>query len=410
MIRFLTAGESHGISLSVIIEGFPSNVEIPSDYLNHHLARRQMGYGRGFRMKIEKDRAEIISGVRNNRTLGSPISILVKNKDWEHWKDVMSVDSFNPESDSKRVTIPRPGHADLNGVIKYNFDDIRNSIERSSARETAMRVAAGSFCRLLLEILGIKIGSYVENIGPSHSASDEKTDPFTLKLLKNKTGSNFDASVIGKRGDRSPVRLLNKKREAEIIVSITKAMEAGDTLGGTFVVVVSGLPAGFGSYMSWDRKLDAKLAEAVMSINAVKGVEIGGGFFLSGKPGSEVMDEIIVKGDCFMRKTNYAGGIEGGISNGMPVIIRASMKPVPTLMKPLKSVDLTDMKQVKAFRERSDYSAVPACSVIAESMAAFVIANAVLEKTGGDSIEEVITNFHSYKNNIFNRISKNFRK
>lgn len=410
MIRFLTAGESHGKSLSAIVEGVPSNIVVPPDYIDFHLSRRQMGYGRSHRMKIENDKAEILSGIRHGKTLGSPISLLVRNNDWEHWKEVMSVEIPAVKSEKKRITVPRPGHADLTGVIKYNFDDIRNSIERSSARETAVRVAVASFSRLILEILGINIGSYVENIGASDSVSELSPDPYTLKLLKNKTGKDFDAAQIREKADKSPLRILDNKRETAIIDSINSAMENGDTLGGTFVVIVSGLPPGFGSFMSWDRKLDGQIAAAIMSINAVKGVEIGGGFYLSGKPGSAVMDEIIIAKEEFVRKTNFAGGIEGGISNGMPLIVRGAMKPIPTLMKPLQSVHLSGFKQVSAFRERSDYTAVPACSVIAEAMTAFVVANAVLEKTGGDSIEEIIANFNAYKNNIFKRITKKFAK
>ncbi|HPO54807.1 MAG TPA: chorismate synthase [Ignavibacteriaceae bacterium] len=408
MIRYLTSGESHGSALTTVIEGFPSNFVIPPDYINKQLARRQMGFGRSFRMKIENDSAEFISGIRHGKTLGSPITVLIKNKDWENWKDAMS--AFGDPNRSKVVTVPRPGHADLNGVIKYHYNDIRNSLERSSARETAIRVAACSFSRLLLENLGIQIGSYVEMIGSSDFSVESSQKSLTFKLLNNIVPNRFTVGSLSDKADKSPVRIMDTVIEKSAIKQIEKARENGDTLGGTFVVVVTGLPPGFGSFMSWDRKLDGLLAQAIMSINAVKAVEIGGGFRIAQNPGSVVMDEIFIKNNNFSRKTNFSGGIEGGVSNGMPVIIRAAMKPIPTLMKPLDSVDLATMKKVRAFRERSDYTAVPACSIVAESVVAHVLANAIIEKIGGDSYEEILPGFNNYKKNLFHRVKSNFQK
>jgi chorismate synthase len=403
MIRFLTAGESHGKSLCTIIEGFPSNFKISSEYINHQLKRRQAGYGRGTRMKIESDEVEILSGVRYGKTLGSPIALLIKNNDWNNWQDVMAIEES--QNKSEKVSIPRPGHADLTGTLKYNFDDIRNSIERSSARETAARVAAGSVARKFLSEFGIIIGSFVESIGGVFPQQN-----FFEKLLLNKTKSNITADIISSKADKSSIRVLEKKQEQRIISKIKFAKKNGDTLGGTFIVLATGVPVGLGSFMQFDRRLDADITQAIMSINAVKGVEIGAGFESSEKFGSQVHDEIMLKNNNFSRRTNYAGGIEGGISNGLPIIVRAAMKPIATLMSPLKSVDLKTMKSVESRRERSDFVAVPSCSIVAESMLAWVIAKHFLIKFGGDSIEETKTNFNNYIKNILNNISKNFRK
>ncbi len=403
MIRFLTAGESHGKSLCVIVDGFPSNFKLSSDYINKQLRRRQFGYGRGTRMKIESDEVEILSGVRYGKTLGSPISMLIKNKDWNNWFDVMSIEMN--KNISEKISIPRPGHADLNGTIKFNYDDIRNSIERSSARETAARVAAGSVARKFLSEFGISVGSFVESIGGIYSKEN-----FLARLFENDLTTNFNAEQIISASDKSQVRVLDENQERQIINKIKKAKKNGDTLGGTFIVIATGIPIGLGSFMSYDRKLDADIAQAIMSINAVKGVEIGLGFESSDKYGSQVHDEIIIKDNFFHRKTNYAGGIEGGISTGLPIIIRGAMKPISTLMKPLKSIDLTSMKEVESRRERSDFVAVPACAVIAESMLAWVIAKHFLDKFGGDSIEETKSNYLNFTKNIIKRVTKNFRK
>ncbi|HQJ46693.1 MAG TPA: chorismate synthase [Ignavibacteriaceae bacterium] len=385
-----------------MVDGFPSNLQISEKYITQQLKRRQSGYGRGLRMKIESDSVQIISGIRFGKTLGSPISMLIQNKDWENWQTVMSVDPVTNET--QKISIPRPGHADLVGVSKYNFNDIRSSIERSSARETAARVAAASIARKLLEEFGISIGSYVESIGGVYS---EK--PFTEKLFKNSLQKNFSAKSLSDKADKSTVRVLDKTQEEKIIKRIKTAKKKGDTLGGTFITVATGVPVGLGSFMNYDTKLDAEIAHSIMSINAVKAVEIGEGFLLADKYGSQSHDEIILEKELFSRKTNRAGGIEGGISNGLPIIVRAAMKPISTLMSPIESVDLSNMKKVDARRERSDFVAVPACAVIAESMLAWSLAKYFVQKFGGDSLEEMKDNYNSYKKKLFPRIKNNFK-
>ncbi len=385
--RFLTAGESHGKALTGIIEGIPANLELTEEYINQQLKRRQKGYGRGGRMKIESDRVEILSGVRWGKTLGSPISLFVKNRDWENWQNGMSTDSFHKDSISP-VTRPRPGHADLAGIIKYNQKDIRNVLERSSARETAMRVALGSVARRLLEHFGISIGGFVTSIGRvrfafSPATIDEK------KLL----GLYEDAK-------KSELSVPDKDVEDRMKAEIDNAKREGYSLGGTFLVFATGAPVGLGSHIQWDRRLDARIAQALMGIQAIKGVEIGTGFALSERPGSEVMDEIFPdEGKALFaakRKTNHAGGIEGGMTNGMPVVVSAAMKPIPTQAKPLRSIDIQTGQQIEAAYERSDVCAVPAAEVIGEAMLALVLCDAFLEKFGGDSIEETETNFKNY--------------
>lgn len=403
MIRFLTAGESHGKSLTTIVEGFPSNLKISESFINKQLKRRQFGYGRGLRMKIESDSAEILSGVRFGKTIGSPISLLIKNIDWENWQNTMSAES--KKSKIQKITIPRPGHADLVGVSKYDFDDIRNSIERSSARETAARVAASSIAKRLLEEFGISIGSFVESIGGIYPSKN-----FYFNLLSNKIASSFAAESVSEKSDKSLVRVLDQVQEKKIINKIKLAKKKGDSLGGTFVLIASGVPAGIGSFMHYDRKLDAEIAHSIMSINAVKGVEIGSGFRSAEIYGSESHDEIILKGKSFSRKTNRAGGIEGGISTGLPIIVRASMKPISTLMKPLQSVDLKTMNKIESRRERSDFVAVPSCAVIGEMALAWSLAKLFLEKFGGDSIAETRRNYNSYTKNLYNNVFKNFKR
>jgi chorismate synthase len=402
MIRFLTAGESHGKALTAIIEGFPSNLKIEIEYINFHLKRRQAGYGRGLRMKIETDTAEFLSGIRFRKTLGSPVSLLIKNNDWDNWVEKMSSDKKGAKVE--KITIPRPGHADLVGISKYNFDDIRNSIERSSARETAARVAACSIARRFLEEFGISVGSFVESIGGVYPKSNFASDLFNNNLPENFTGWSLSA-----QSDKSEVKALDKEHEEKIINRIKLAKKRGDTLGGTFYVVASGVPAGLGSFVHYDTKLDAEIAQSVMSINAVKAVSIGAGFETAEKFGSESHDEIILKRNVLTRKTNRAGGIEGGISTGLPVIVRAAMKPIATLMSPVESIDLHTMKCVDARRERSDFVAVPACAVIAESMLVWSIAKYFMEKFGGDSIEETKDNYKNYTQKLNNRIYKNFK-
>lgn len=402
MIRYLTAGESHGKALTVIVEGMPSNLPVSADEINHQLKRRQQGYGRGMRMKIETDTAEILSGIRFGKTLGSPISLLIKNRDWENWTEKMSAERVKTKAE--QITIPRPGHADLTGTSKYNFNDIRNSIERSSARETAARVAAGSVAMQLLRQFGIEVGSYVESLGGIYSK-----ESCLEELLNGEIKNDFSALALAKDADKSEVRVIDGGIEEKIINKIKAAKKRGDTLGGTFVTIATGVPAGLGSFVHYDRKLDAEIASAFMSINAVKGVAIGGGFGLADTFGSESHDEIVLKGETFSRKTNRAGGIEGGISTGLPIIVKAAMKPIATLMSPIESVDLKTMKSVQARRERSDFTAVPACAVIGEAVLAWSLAKFFLEKFGGDSLEEMRDNYESYTKKLYKRISRNFR-
>jgi chorismate synthase len=403
MIRFLTAGESHGKALTTIIEGFPSNLFISKEYIDKHLKRRQKGYGRGARMLIESDEVEILSGVRFSKTLGSPISLLIKNKDWENWKEALDTEGKGEEIE--KIFIPRPGHADLNGVLKYNFNDVRNSIERSSARETAARVAACSVARRFLEEFGITVGSFVESIGGVY---DEES--FFEKLINHDLPKDFNAWDISVQADKSNVRVLSYAHQERIVSLIRDIKKKGDTLGGTFIVVATGVPPGLGSFIQFDKKINAEILGAIASINAVKGASIGDAFNISGKPGSEVHDEIIFSENSFKRKTNRAGGVEGGITTGMPLIVKAAMKPISTLMNPLKSINLADLKEVDSRFERSDFTAVSACAVVGESMLAWVIAKYLIEKFGGDSMEETLANFKHYTGNIYNNIVRNFNR
>jgi chorismate synthase len=383
MLRLLTAGESHGRGLVGIIEGVPANLEITAEYINHQLYRRQQGYGRGGRMKIETDKVEIITGVRHGKTLGSPISLVIWNRDFANWGEKMAAEPVDKEIE--KVVIARPGHADMVGKYKYSFDDIRNVIERSSARETAMRVALGTVARKFLGELGIRIGGHVLSIGSAGFKDREALDARLLKMMGRKNG----AEEISDATDGSEVRCLDEDIAAKMVQQIRRAKKLGDTLGGVVEVFVTGLPIGLGSYVEFDRKLDGQLAQALMSIHAIKGVEIGEGFKNASKLGSEVHDEILLKGKKIVRPTNRAGGLEGGVTNGQPLWLRAAMKPISTLMKPLRSIDLSRMKMVEARRERSDFCAVPAAAVVAESVVAPVLANAVLEKFGGDSMNEL---------------------
>jgi len=403
MIRFLTAGESHGKALVTIVEGFPSNIPISKTYIDHQLKRRQEGYGRSARMKIESDSVQILSGIRFGKTIGSPISFLIENKDWVNWQEIMNAEkkSFS----QNKISVPRPGHADLVGTTKYNFDDSRNSIERSSARETAARVAAGTVARKFLEGFGIFVGSFVESIGGIYSDTD-----YFVQLLNNKSLTKKSGQDISINADKSSVRVLNNTHEKKIISKIKSAKKSGDTLGGTFVLVATGVPVGLGSFMHYDRKLNSDIAGEIMSVNAVKGVEIGDGFKTAEEFGSNVHDETVLEQNKFSRRTNHSGGIEGGITTGLPVIVRAAMKPISTLSKPLNSVDLSSMKKVSSRYERSDFTAVPSCAVIAESMLAWVLAKHFLIKFGGDSIEETKDNYNSFTRKYYQRIKKGFKK
>ena len=370
-LQFLTAGESHGKGLLGILDGIPAGLEISEDYIDEQLKRRQMGHGRGGRMKIEKDHGEIWSGVRHGKTLASPIGILVQNLDWKNWTEKMSITPVDKEI--KEVTLPRPGHADLAGVQKYGFTDIRNVLERSSARETTMRVALGSICRKLLEEVGIHIASRVVQI---HNVIDTDKVDCEIKELNSKV-------------DRSPVRCINKAIETQMINVIDAAKQSGDSVGGIFEVIASGVPYGLGSFTQWTEKLQARISAMMMSINAFKGIEIGSGFRSAAKFGSEVHDEIGHDGKKFTRYSNNAGGIEGGMSNTQPIVLWMSMKPISTLIKPLRSIDVITFEKKKAHKERTDACAVPAASIIAESMLCITLADALLEKFGGDSVEQL---------------------
>ena len=370
-LKFLTAGESHGQGLLGILDGMLAGLEISEDYIGVQLARRQMGYGRGGRMKIEKDRAEIWCGVRHGKTLGAPVGLIIRNKDWENWTRKMSVNPI--DSEIRKVTLPRPGHADLAGVQKYGFDDIRNVLERSSARETTMRVGLGSVCRKLLEEVGIEVGSRVVQI---HDVKDESL-------------SDISPNQLSKTADASSVRCLDKEVESAMIKTIDDAKASGDSVGGVFEVIANGLPYGLGAHTQWDRKLHTRISAMLMSVNAFKGIEIGEGFGGAEKFGSEVHDEIGHDGEKFIRYSNNAGGIEGGMSNAQPIVIRMAMKPIPTLTKPLHSVDIHSKEKKDAHKERTDSCAVPAASIIAESMLCFVLADALLEKFGGDSVVQL---------------------
>ena len=393
MIRYITAGESHGPALSAIVEGVPAGISVTPEEINLQLARRQQGHGRGGRMKIETDKAELLSGVRFGKTIGSPITLVIKNRDWENWTTTMA-QFEKPDTEIPKITIPRPGHADLAGRIKYGFDDIRPVIERSSARETAARVAAGTISRIFLKSLGIEIGSYISAIG---AAVEPTVDVQLAGLLA--TG----AEAVARQADLSPVRMLGKKTEAEALAAIDFAKEEGDTLGGIIEIFITGLPVGFGSYVQHDRRLDAALAAAIISIQAIKGVEIGTAFENSGKPGSQVHDEFhLSREEGLSRKTNRAGGIEGSMSNGQTIHLRAAMKPISSLLTPLHSFDIETLQPTLSRFERSDTCAVPAAGVVAEAVVAPVIANALLEKLGGDHFDEISARLDLYRQSIRN--------
>jgi chorismate synthase len=383
-LRFFTAGESHGQSLAGILEGMPAGLGIDEEYIAVQLHRRQLGYGRGGRMRIEKDRARILSGVRFGKTLGSPIALVIENLDWKNWQEKMAVTQATRLDEIPKVEIPRPGHADLPGIIKYGFDDIRNVLERASARETAMRVALGSIARKFLEAFNIVIASHVLQL-------HEVRSRFALIYFgKASSPFNFPLNELNDRADASPVRCLDAEAEKQMIARIDEAKEKRDTVGGIFEVAAFNVPAGLGSYVQWDRRLDARLAAAMMSIQAMKGVEIGDGFAGAARWGSEVHDRIHHDAERgYYRSSNNAGGLEGGVTNGEPLVVRVAMKPLSTLMQPLDSVNIRTKEAVPAHIERSDVCAVPAASVIGEAMMALVLADALLEKYGGDSMTEI---------------------
>lgn len=380
-MRYLTAGETHGPQLTAIIEGLPSNMNFSFEYINEQLQRRQKGYGRGRRMQIEQDTARVVGGVRHGRTTGAPVALVIENKDWKNWSTVMNVEPIEgDDKEKRRVHRPRPGHADLNGGLKYNLKDLRNVLERSSARETAARVACGAVARMLLAEFGIKVAGQVIRIG----AVEAKRMDLPIDELIRIT-------------EESPVRVADKEAEAKMIELIDRVKADGDSIGGIVECIVEGVPAGLGSHVQWDRKLDGRIARAVVSINAFKGVEFGIGFEAGELPGSEVHDEIMHDAERgFYRASNRLGGFEGGMTNGMPIVVRGVMKPIPTLYKPLRSVDIDTKEPFTAQVERSDACAVPAASVVMENVVAWEVAVAFMEKFGGDSIEEIRANYQNY--------------
>lgn len=384
-IRLLTAGESHGQSLIAVLEGIPAGLSIHTEYINRHLKRRQRGYGRGGRMKIEQDRVSLLSGVRWGTTIGSPIGLMIENRDWKNWNEVMSVEETFKDY-TPPLTRPRPGHADLAGALKFRHKDTRNILERSSARETAVKVATGAIAMRLLEHFGIHIFSYVLSIGKVGVDDSFLYDPET------------DFEGLFNLAEGSEVRSHDSVSSQQMMSAIDSASNEGTTLGGTFAVVVKGIPVGLGSHIQWDLRLDARLAYGLMGIQAIKAVEIGKGLQMAYSLGSEVLDEIFYSADKgYYRKTNFAGGIEGGVTNGMPVVIKAAMKPIPTQKRPLWSVDMLTKEPFQAVYERSDVCAVPSAAVIAEAMTALIIADAFLEKFGGDCLEEIAQYYNNYR-------------
>ncbi|MEO8199462.1 MAG: chorismate synthase [Gemmatimonadota bacterium] len=384
-LRFLTAGESHGKALVVIVEGLPAGLAVSADWVDRELVRRMQGYGRGARMKIERDHIEWLAGIRAGETLGSPVSMLIPNRDWANWQDVMAAEGTPGEQRRRKVTRPRPGHADLVGVLKYDRSDARDILERASARETAARVAAGALAKRLLDEFNIEVGSHVVSLGGI------STEPPTRL-----------PTPLNPASDESDIRVLNRAIEPEILGRIDQAKADGDTLGGEIEVIVRGLPLGLGSHVSWDRKLDGRLAGMLMSIPAVKAIEIGLGLQAARRPGSQVHDPIIADENGagtsggFRRRTNNAGGLEGGMTTGEPLVVRVAMKPISTLMTPLPTVDLASGQTARAQSERSDVTAVPAMGVIAEALVALVVADAMLEKFAGDSLSEMRRNYDGY--------------
>ena len=397
MLEFSTAGESHGKGLLVIIDGLPAGIEIDPGLVNSKLARRQGGYGRGGRMKIERDQVEVLSGIRSGQTLGSPVGLLIHNRDWQNWQGVMApfaqglaAETIEIKQDGRikqvqpRVSRPRPGHADLAGAIKYNTHDIRNILERASARETAARTAVGGITDQLLRYFQVEIISHLVQLGEVTAP----TEPVSFQQLKE-------------RVTESPLNCYDQVKEEEMVALIDRVRADGDSLGGVIELVTTPLPVGLGSYSQWDRRLDGRLAAALLSIPAIKGVEIGPAFANAGKKGSEVHDQIYYKQEQgYYRLTNRAGGIEGGISNGEPLLIRVAMKPIPTLYRPLNSVDIGNKEPVAAGVERSDITAVPAAGVVAEAMVSFILADSLLEKFGGDHLEEILDNYRRYRTRV----------
>ncbi|MCK4260439.1 MAG: chorismate synthase [Halanaerobiales bacterium] len=400
MFTYFTAGESHGKMLTAIIKKVPSGLSLTKEVINQELARRQRGYGRGGRMKIEKDKVEITSGVRHGSTLGSPIALTITNWDWENWQEIMTVEPLDECNNNQPMTNPRPGHADLTGAIKYNTYDVRNILERASARETAARTAVGAVCRQFLRQFGIEIKSHVVQIG-------EIKAPVWGELIESGQVIFADLNQVKEyfnQVEESPLRCGDSEIEEKMIELIDNWKANGDSVGGVLEIVVTGLPVGLGSHVQWDEKLDGKLAQGLISIQGIKGVEFGLGFKTAGLPGSKVHDQIYYEtsqdGGNYTRSTNFAGGLEGGMTNGEPLIIRAVMKPIPTLMNPLHSVDILTKEEIFASKERADVSAVPAASIVAEGVVASVLAKVFATKFGGDSMVEISRNFEEYQSYV----------
>ena len=381
-IRFTTSGESHGPGLTAIVEGLPAGLRLALDDLDRDLARRQLGHGRGGRMKIESDRADVVSGLRHGSTLGSPVTIRIQNRDYANWEERMN--PWPVDADVAEVHLPRPGHADLAGIQKYGFSDVRNVLERASARETAARVACGALAKAFLAELGVQVRSHVVQVGSVHAPSAEVLGP-----------DDFD------HVDESPVRCLDNAASEAMVAEINAARKANESLGGVFEVLTFGLVPGLGSYVSWDARMDGRLAQAIMSIQAMKGVGVGDAFDVAGRVGSQAHDEIFWSEERgWHRETNHAGGLEGGMTTGEPLVVRGAMKPLPTLTKPLRSVDTESKEPAQALRERTDSCTVPAAGVVGEAMVALVLANAYREKFGGDHIDDVRAAFAAYRERI----------
>jgi chorismate synthase len=381
-LRFTTAGESHGPGLTAVVEGLPAGLTLTPDDIDRDLARRQLGHGRGGRMKIEKDRAQVTSGIRHGRTLGSPIALRVDNRDFANWEERMN--PWPVEAAVEEVHLPRPGHADLAGLQKFGFTDVRNVLERASARETAARVACGALAKVYLRALGVEVFSHVIQIGGVHAPEPERLDP-----------SDFEGV------DESPVRCLDADASAAMVAEIDQARKANESLGGVFEVQAFGLVPGVGSHVSWDGRLDGRLGQAIMSIQAMKGVSIGNGFDVAGKVGSQAHDEIFwSEAQGYFRETNRAGGLEGGMTTGEPLVVRGAMKPLPTLTKPLRSVDIDTKAPAAALRERTDSCTVPAAGVVGEAMVALTLAEVYRDKLGGDHIDDALAALDVYKQRI----------
>jgi len=386
MLRFYTAGESHGQGLLAFVSGLPAGLPIDIEAINNDLHRRQLGYGRGGRQKIEKDRAEVFAGVRHGQTIGAPVALKIENRDWANWEKILAVEATGPESESKKLVAPRPGHADLAGSQKFNFHDARYVLERASARETAARVAAGSFAKQLLAHFGLLIASHTIQVGH----------------VQLERAAKWEEIAAVCKDLESPLRCVDPGVQEKMIAEVDAALKAGDTVGGVFEIVAHGVPVGLGSHAQWDEKLDGKLAQAMMSVQAVKAVEIGAGILAAGSYGSEVQDEISYdkRARRFRRASNRAGGLEGGITNGEDVVIRGFLKPISTLRKPLGTADMVTKQPVQAAYERSDWCVVPAGGVAGEAMVALVLADAFLQKFGGDSLAETRRNFEGYGRQI----------